>query len=500
MMCNNPYTRLHSARGSCSAPHFLGGWELGNLRILVVDDDETQLEAILLNLGSGRLADQLRISTETGAVKSLERVAGGEVDLLLSDLHMPEMDGLQLLQRAQELQPGMHVIIVTGDDDISAAVECLKHGALDYLKKPLDFGELELRIERLMEGRRIKEERDSLRSEIKELQEPGWELRLPSPGMQRVRAVIEVIKDSDFPVLILGESGTGKEIVANAIHRCSGRAGAPFVKVNCAGLTSTFIESELFGHEKGAYTGANTARMGKFERAEGGTLFLDEIGDLELGIQAKLLRVLQDGNFETLGGSKLRHADTRIIAATNRDLLKDIGEGKFREDLYHRLNVIRIEVPPLRERRQDIPILAMRFLDSFSRRYGRRIEGFDHGASLLLESYAYPGNVRELENAVASAFAMCRSSLIQAEDLPEGLRVAGPPAAVPSNFSNEDIDYVVPEGQGAWELEPYLAHFEERRLRAAIDAAGGNRSLAAEWLGISRRSLYDRLGRYGIGT
>ncbi len=468
------------------------------LKLLVIDDDELFLKSVARRLKVGRLGDRIEISLANSGEKGLKMLAASAYDLVISDLLMPLIDGKEVLAQSREIRPGTEVIIMTGSDDIHDAIECLRNGAHDYCTKPLDYEELELRIERLIGDLARRNELDSLKAEMQMLKNPGWELRLPSPGMLAVRRSIDAIKGSEFPVLILGESGTGKEVVADAIHRSSSRSEGPHVKVNCAGLVSSLLESEMFGHEKGAFTGAVSAKIGKFELADGGTLFLDEIGDLEIGLQAKLLRVLQDGSYERVGGTKTRQANVRIIAATNHDLASEVRSGSFREDLFYRLNVIRIDLPPLRERIADVPVLAMRFLDAFSRRYSKKVEGFSREAIELLDAYSYPGNVRELENAVARAYTMAQTVQIQPSDLPEEIRKAfSATAAVAASSAVAPSGETVPRSN--WDLYAFLAIHEEKHIRGVLAAAGGNRSLAAEWLGISRRQFYNKLERHHIG-
>ena len=473
---------------------------LHKFALLLVDDDEGFLRAALRRLKVGELRNALDVLHECDPLRALERIKEQDFDFIVTDLHMPVLGGKELLVRAKKMRPELDVIVVSGDDDLRSAVDCLKSGACDYFTKPLDFDELTLKIARLIESRRLKLELESLRAELRQQNAaPGWELRLPSLGMQAVRRLIDAIKDSDFPVLILGESGTGKEVIANAVHRSSTRAGGTIVKVNCAAIVQTLLESEMFGHEKGAFTGAVASKAGKFELASGGTLFLDEIGNLEVGLQAKLLRVLQDGEYERVGGTRKLKSDARIIAATNCDLAANIRSGTFREDLYYRLNVIKIEIPPLRERRDDILVLATRFLDSFSQRYGKRIEGFSREAISALEAYPFPGNVRELENAVARAFTMARGPEILSEDLPEELSRGE--ARLPGDRRADRVEVEAAAGTdsaGQWELEPFLASHEESHIRSLLAVTENNRSRAAERLGISRRQLYYKLRKYSI--
>ena len=341
-------------------------------------------------------------------------------DVLVTDLHMPGMDGIELLERAREAIPELIVVLVTAFADVETAVRAMQQGAEHYLTKPLQIDELVLVIDRALERRHLQHEATELRARLKD--------RLSfdnivgaSPAMQEVFDVIEQVAPTKASVLITGESGTGKELVAQAIHQNSPRATAPFVKLHCAALAETLLESELFGHEKGAFTGAVGRREGRFKQADGGTLFLDEIGEISPAIQVKLLRFLQERTFERVGGNETVKVDVRIIAATNRDLDAEVAAGKFREDLYYRLNVVNIEMPPLRARPSDLLPLATLFLHRFAKENGKRIDGFADDAVERIGAYRWPGNVRELENVIERAVVLCDGSKLTAKHLPAGV-------------------------------------------------------------------------------
>lgn len=479
------------------------------ISVLLVDDDPSFLRSSERQLRNGKLGKRLEIFTADGGAKALGLLQSQGFDIVVTDMLMPEVDGFAVLQGVKKNSPRSAVIILTGHSDVRQAVACLQAGASDYLLKPLNFDELELRFERLMEALALKEQVASLESEIATLKRPPEEPVFASPAMLTVKRMIESVADSDFPVLIQGESGTGKEVVANTIQALSRRASGPYIKVNCAGFVSGLLESEMFGHEQGAFTGAFKAKPGKYELAHQGTLFLDEIGDMELGLQAKILRVLQYGTFERVGGVETRWADVRIVAATNKDLPKAIHAGSFREDLYYRLNVINIAVPALRERKEDILILAERFLGEFSRKYGKTILGFDREAALALERYPYPGNVRELENLVARAFVVAKGPMIRQEDLPPAIGAAVTPASAasaPREAAEQRADLeaappsIAPEIEEnsveSTDLKGFLEKMEWEQVQKVMAKVSDNKAKAAELLGISRQQLYYILKKH----
>ncbi len=447
------------------------------LRILVVDDEAAQRELI-----GGFLKKQGHEVLLAGSgAEALSRVAEARVDLLISDFKMPGMSGLELLRAVKAVNPEIPFLLVTAYGTVETAVQAMKEGAADYLTKPLDLEELLLRIARVSEQVR-------LRSAVRDLQAHLVERhRLEgiigeSGRMQEVLALVKQVAPSDATVLIRGESGTGKELIARAIHFNSPRAAGPLVTLNCAALPEQLLESELFGHERGAFTGAVAQRKGRFELADGGSIFLDEIGDLSPTLQVKLLRVLQERQFERLGGTRTLTVNVRILAATHRDLERAMREGAFREDLYYRLNVVSIQIPPLRERREDIPPLLDHFLRKFAEKNRRPVTGLTAAARDALLRYEYPGNVRELENIVERAVLLCRGGVIDLEDLPMALRPGKRGATEPA----------------ASRLPDLLAGIERQAIRAALERHGGVQTAAAAELGISERVLRYKMKKYGL--
>jgi DNA-binding NtrC family response regulator len=441
-------------------------------RLLIVDDEANARTA---------LAELLRdegYSVETAAdgFKALPKLDDFGPDILITDLKMPGLDGLELMQKGKERDPSLCVIMMTAFGAVDTAVAAMRAGAADYLTKPLNIEQLVLVVGRELERRRLRAETGELRRRLAERHSVG-SLVGSSPAMQRVCETILQIAPSRATVLITGESGTGKELVAAAIHQHSPRAGRPFVKLHCAALAESLLESELFGHERGAFTGAVARREGRFQQADGGTLFLDEIGEISPAIQIKLLRFLQEHTFERVGGNQTIKVDVRVVAATNRDLLKLAKEGRFREDLYYRLNVVAIETPTLRSRPTDIPLVAHHFLRRFATENGKEIHGFTDDALTRLSAHPWPGNVRELENAIERAVVVCRGDLIRAEDL-----------ALPGTTASSEGP-VVP---GAT-----LADLERYAILRTLEHTGGSTSRAAEILGISPRKIQYKLHEYG---
>jgi len=383
------------------------------MHILIVDDDETQRSLL-----AGYL--KKRDYTVTTAVSGLEAIEKNQVkgfDLAILDLKMPEIDGIETMAKMKEIDPETYFIILTGYGTVETAVEAMKTGAYDYLSKPINLDELELIVERIREEQHVHFELEVLREEVDENLETD-SFVAQDKKMKEVLSLISRVAKSNSTVLIYGESGTGKEVVARLIHKASRRKNCRFIPISCAALPETLLESELFGYERGAFSGAEKRKIGKFELAHKGTLFLDEIGDLSLSIQVKLLRVLQEFTFERLGSNTPIKADVRLISATNQDLKKKISSGAFREDLFYRLNVISVDLPPLRERKKDIKPLVEFFIDKFSGRCNRRINAISKDALDKLIRYDWPGNVRELENVIERAVVLCRGSVIQAKDLP----------------------------------------------------------------------------------
>ena len=442
-------------------------------RILVVDDEanaRTALADLLRDEGYG-------VETAADGFKALPKLDDFAPDLLLTDLKMPGLDGIELMRKARERDPESLVVVMTAFGAVETAVAAMRDGAADYLTKPINVEELVLVIERALERRRLRAEAGQLRERLAE------RCRLPnivgsSPKMQEVFAAVQQVAPSRASVLITGESGTGKELVAAAIHEHSPRANGPFVKLHCGALAETILESELFGHERGAFTGAVSRRDGRFQQADGGTLFLDEIGDISPATQVRLLRFLQEHEFERVGGNQTIKVDVRIVAATNRDLPARVKSGQFREDLYYRLNVIGIHMPPLRDRPTDIPLLAMHFLKRFADDCQKAITGFEPEALDRLIRYQWPGNVRELENAIERAVVVGSDDRIRAQDL-------SPTIAPPDRLNR------TPPIPGAT-----LAHLERYAILKTLEHTGGSTSKAAELLGISPRKIQYKLQEY----
>ncbi len=449
-------------------------------RILLVEDDEAQAKI---------LADYLKhknfeVDTAFSATEALQKFHQGSFELVLLDWRLPDEDGLTLLPKIKEKAPFTQVIMLTAFATVERAVEAIKRGAYHYLTKPVNLEELLLIIEKALKESRLEREVELLRARLEELSPPQTpEIVAQSPYMKEILRLAAKVAQTDATVLILGESGTGKEVLANLVYQLSPRQNKPFLKINCAAIPEGLLESELFGHEKGAFTGADKAKPGLFELAHHGTLFLDEIGDLPLPLQAKLLRVLQDGTIRRLGSLKEIRVDVRIIAATNKDLEEMVKDGSFREDLFWRLNVFTLKIPPLRERKEDILPLAEAFLQKFSRKHGKDLRGFSREALEALLSYHFPGNVRELENIVERAVILAENEIITKEDLPPLLK--GQTEAIPALLKTLPL----PEA---------VALLEKERLKEAMLNANGVKTRAAELLGISERVLRYKLAKYGL--
>ncbi|NIS69916.1 MAG: response regulator [Proteobacteria bacterium] len=422
--------------------------------------------------------------------EALSRLRRDDFDLVILDLKLPRMSGMDVLANIKRTHPDATVIMITAHGSRTTALEALSKGAYDYFSKPFEIGEMRIVIRRALEKARLQQEVRALRERVEG--RGGLENIVgKSKGLQGVFAIIQTVIDNDVTVLITGESGTGKELVAEAIHYNSPRRASPLVKLNCAAIPETLLESELFGYERGAFTGATKRKLGRFELAHGGTLFLDEIGDMSLTTQSKLLRVLQEREFERVGGVESVRVDVRIIAATNRDLTQQVRDGKFREDLLFRLNVIPIHIPPLRERREDIPLLIDHFLRLFQTRYHRNIEKISEEAMDRMVNYPWPGNVRELENAVQRAVVLSRNSVIQAWDLPPEIQ----------GQRRETFPGVSHLGEGrslGEEMKTIVGEVEKRLIVEALDQAEGKREKAARLLNLSIKTLYNKMRRYGL--
>jgi two-component system response regulator HydG len=442
--------------------------------ILVVEDDAESRTAMVKIL---ELAGYKTAECGNGQ-EGLDRVFEGGIDIVVTDMRLPVMDGVELLKRAKAVDQEIEVIINTGYGTVEVAVEAIKDGAYDFITKPVKKAQLLRAVEKAAEKQYLQRDNRDLRTQ---LQQSGVKkLIYASAEMREIARMVEQVAPSTATVLLTGESGTGKEVIADAIHSASPRRGKPMVKVSCAALPETLLEAELFGYEKGAFTGANARKEGRFELAAGGTLFLDEIGEITPGVQVKLLRVLQDGKFERLGGTRTIDADVRIITATNKNLQLEVAEKRFREDLFYRLNVINIRIPALRERKDDIHLLAMHFLKLYSDKNQKQIEGFTEDALLALTSYDWPGNVRELENAVERAVVFTNGKLIPLSVLPQNV----------SAFAESRHSLTFKIGTPLRELE-------RKAIEITLQHARGDKNMAARLLGIATRTIYRHLEREG---
>ena len=447
--------------------------------ILVVDDERNTrdaLEVILQREGY----DITLAASATAALDSLDRQ---EVDLVISDVKMPVMDGLTLLRRIKAMRPSIVVVIMSGHNDVTAAVDAIKEGAFDYLVKPFGKGDVLRTVQKALTLRSVLVENSVLKRQVEDQFAQGHAIG-SSLSWRRVCETVKQVAPSRSTVLITGESGTGKELIAHLLHRLSPRAEQPFITLNAAALPETLVEAELFGYEKGAFTGATQRKPGRFEVADGGTLFLDEIGELPLTAQAKLLRVLQEGSFERIGGTRTLKVDVRIVAATNRELARDVGTHYFREDLYYRINVIAIPLPPLRERREDIPLLVAHFLKKYTDQNGKEIHAAQHEVMQRLLAYDWPGNVRELENVVERAVVLAQGHTVELTDLPPHFQAIEPTPASTHQF-------IFPP-------DATLDEIEREAIVQALQQSAGNRQAAALRLGIGLATLYRKLKTYHI--
>ncbi len=450
------------------------------LEILVVEDEPAQREMLVGFLRK----EGHRVEEAEDGEKALEILKRHSLDVLILDQKMPGMSGIQVLEEAKRIQPEADVLLVTAYGTVEDAVKAMKLGAYDYITKPVDLEELLMVLERIAEKQTLVRENQILKERLNEKRIGKADLVYESSQMAEVVNLAARVAPSKASVLLLGESGTGKELVARLIHSLSPRSSKPLVTLNCAALPESLLESELFGHERGAFTGAIQRRIGLFEQADGGTLFLDEIGDLSPPVQVKLLRFLQEGEFQRIGGSTLLKADVRIISATHRDLEELMRKGIFREDLFYRLNVVTIRLPPLRERREDIRPLAEHFLKVYAAQNAKPIEGISREAMDLLLQYDYPGNVRELENIIERAVVITRGPVIQTEDLPFAIKRKVKPHSVPRE----------PGGT----LKERVEALEKRLIEEALEQAGFNQTKAANLLGLSERMLRYKLRKYGL--
>ncbi|MDR3610532.1 MAG: sigma-54 dependent transcriptional regulator [Ignavibacteriaceae bacterium] len=451
-----------------------------NLSVLIVDDEEIQRESISSYL---KRRGYVTHTAENGE-KGIHYVSNNVVDIVLTDFRMPGANGMEVLKQVKEISPEIDVVVITAFGNVQDAVDLMKSGAYDYLTKPIDLDELDNILERLKEKRHLQSENKMLREQLEERFKVD-SIISQSKEMESVLSTVARVANSKATILIRGESGTGKELIAKAIHYSGIRKNKPFITVNIAALTETLLESELFGHEKGAFTGAINQKTGKFELADGGTIFIDEIGEIPISLQVKLLRVLQFGEIEKVGSEANIKADVRIIGATHRNLEEMITKGEFREDLYYRINVVPIWIAPLRKRKTDIPLLADHFINKYKKENNKEILGLSKEALDQLIKYDFPGNVRELENIIERAIVLCRGEYLTTNDLPVNVNQMSEKGVLdPYNLND------------GYELK--MNSFERELLTEALQQSGGNQSAAARLLGITERHLRSRLERTGL--
>ncbi|MCR5080566.1 MAG: sigma-54 dependent transcriptional regulator [Treponema sp.] len=443
--------------------------------LLVIDDEKNIRDGLAANFE----LEDYNVKTAASGQEGLDLISKGDIDLVITDLRMNGISGEEVLERVATETPGIPVIVLTGHGSIDSAVDAMRHGAYDFLTKPLNLDQLNLIVKRALEGHRMKLEHEELKNQLSRM-DAFKNMTGNSPVMQKIQEVIKKAASSKANVLITGESGVGKEVVARSIHELSARHDKSLVNVHCAALSETLLESELFGHEKGAFTGADHLAKGRFELAHGGTIFLDEIGEINKSVQIKILRVLQERKFERVGGEQTIEVDVRVVAATNRNLEEEIKKGNFREDLYYRLNVVHIHVPPLRERKEDLPLLIARFLEEFNNENGKKIKGFESKAKAAMFKYDWPGNIRELKNCVESAVVMCSGDEIMLEDLPP-------------NVSKESAENTISIPLGIT-----LDEAEKIIIQQNLAANRNNKSRTAEVLDIGRKTLQRKLADWEI--
>jgi len=445
-----------------------------NANILVVDDEKNIREG----LGIALKKDKHNIFLASDGVEALKVIKGEEIDLVITDLKMPNMDGDTLMKTILKEYQNVPVIMLTGHGTVENAVQAMRDGAYDFLTKPINLEKLSLIVSRAISQRQLIIENRNLQSKI----ETFGKLKVigKSEKMAKIYEIVELVAPTKSSILILGENGVGKELIANMINDMSKRRDNPFIKVHCAALSESLLESELFGHEKGAFTGAIKTKKGRFELADGGTIFLDEIGEISPQVQVKLLRVLQEKTFERVGGEETIKVDVRIISATNKDLKTEIENGRFREDLYYRLNVVQINVPPLRDRKDDIPLLISNFISDFSKENNKLIKDITSKAKTALYNYDWPGNVRELRNVLESSVILCRNQIIDIDDLPPHLK-------------KEESDNLLQV-----EMPSSMKEIERLAIIATLKLTNGNKSKASELLELNRKTLHTKLAEYEI--
>ena len=443
--------------------------------VLIIDDEENIRNGLAANFE----LEDYEVKTAANGKDGLDLVAKGDIDLVITDLRMDGISGEEVVKRVTTETPGIPVIVLTGHGSIDAAVEAMKSGAYDFLTKPLNLDQLNLIVKRALENRELSLQHKLLKEEI-ESSACLEQMIGRSAEMQKVFSMIKKVAPAKASVLSTGESGVGKELVATASHNLSGRKDKAFIKVHCAALSESLLESELFGHEKGAYTGADSMQKGRFELAHGGTIFLDEIGEINQNVQIKILRVLQEKTFERVGGEKSISVDVRIVAATNKNLEEEVKAGRFREDLYYRLNVVHLKVPSLKERKDDLPLLIDSFIKKFAAENEKEIIGIDSKAKAALLKYDWPGNIRQLQNCIESSVVMSNGKQIKLEDLPLSVsEYTGQEAiSIPMGISLEDAEKII--------------------IMQNLSANKGNKSKTADILGIGRKTLHRKLNEYGL--
>lgn len=462
---------------------------LNTPKTILVVDDEANLRKVL----SAMLRREgFSVLTAADGAEALALLASHRVDVLLTDLRMPQLDGMALLERTHAEYPGTPVVMLTAHGTVDTAVTAMKLGAFDYLTKPFDKEELQVVMQKAAASA------DLSLSEPSEADDGRFGVVGNSSVLQDVFRTIDKVAPSPSTVLVTGESGTGKELIARALHERSPRSEKPFIRINCAAIPRELMESELFGYEQGAFTGAVGSKPGRFELADEGTLFLDEIGEIPLEMQVKLLRALQESEFERVGGVTTTRVDVRLVAATNQDLAQLVRDGAFREDLYYRLNVVPIVLPPLRDRRDDIPLLAHHFLKKYNERLGKTVEAVDEGALSLLKGYAWPGNIRELENVMERAILFAENHTITADELPDQVRSPDAPAEAAVSQSSQDLTPTGPVGPLKEIVRQHTETVEKDLIRRALDETGGNVTKAARRLEISRKSLQNKMKELGL--
>lgn len=445
--------------------------------LLIIDDEKNIREG----LGANFEMEGYNVKLAENGKQGLELISKGDIDLVITDLRMPGISGEEVLRKVTTETPGIPVIVLTGHGSIDSAVDAMRNGAYDFLTKPLNLDQLTMIVKRALEARELSLQHKQLKKEVEK--DMAFDKMIgKSAEMQKVFEMIKKVASSKASVLITGESGVGKEVVADAIHKLSPRKDHQCIKVHCAALSETLLESELFGHEKGAFTGADNLVKGRFELAHESSIFLDEIGEINPSVQIKILRVLQEKAFERVGGQETINVDVRIIAATNRVLEEEVKKGTFREDLYYRLNVIHIHVPPLRERKDDIPLLVASFLEEFAAENGKNIKGIDSQAKSAIYNYNWPGNIRELRNCIESAVVMCSGEEIKLEDLPPTVsKSAGDQSInIPANATLDEAEKII--------------------ILQTLAANKNNKSKTADLLGIGRKTLHRKLEEYGINS